>query len=205
VGRARPSGRQALATASPARGQDAASARRLHAGAKAVLPGAVTLFGLVRLLRHRPCLGSSPSGPGVPSVVDPLKARERAVARTRAGAFSVRRMIGRARSDRQTNAGRSRPATDAPAGADLCSAALRRWVPDTPGEYHRFALRAPVVGATFRPPNAPATTASPSRAEGRFCPAFPAAISPCHPRQQRVHIDLWTRSRSGALPSASSR
>jgi hypothetical protein len=63
VGRARSSGRQALATASPACRQDAASARRLHAGAEAVFPGAVTLLGLVGLL-HRACARSSPSGLG---------------------------------------------------------------------------------------------------------------------------------------------
>ena len=46
-------------------------------GRESRAPGAVTLLGLVGLL-HRACLGSSPSGPGVPSVVDPLKARKRA-------------------------------------------------------------------------------------------------------------------------------
>ena len=68
--RARSSGRQPLPTASPARGQDAAAARRPHSGAEAVLLGAVTLLGLVGLL-HRACLGSSPSGLGAPSIIDP--------------------------------------------------------------------------------------------------------------------------------------
>ena len=101
-GRARSSGRQALATASPARGQDAASARRFHAGAEAVLPGAVALLGLVGLL-HRACARSSPSGLGVPSVIRPQKARKRADRPMHGrGAFNVRRMIGREALQRQT-------------------------------------------------------------------------------------------------------
>jgi hypothetical protein len=87
-GRARLSGRQALATAGPARGQDAASARRFHAGAEAVLPGAVALLGLVGLL-HRACARSSPSGLGVPSVFDPRRHANAPIARCTGGARST--------------------------------------------------------------------------------------------------------------------
>ena len=62
--RARLSGRQAFSTAGPAGGQNAPSARTLHAGAESVFPGAVTLLGLVGLLRHGACARSSPSGSG---------------------------------------------------------------------------------------------------------------------------------------------
>jgi hypothetical protein len=103
-GRARPSGRQALATAGPACGQDTAAARTLHSGAKAVFLGAVALLGLEGLLRHRACAESSPSGLGV-SVIRPQKARKRADRPMHGrGAFIVRRMIGRGPLDRQTSA-----------------------------------------------------------------------------------------------------
>jgi len=106
VDRARPSGRQALATAGPACGQDTAPARTLHAGAEAVFLGSVALLGLEGLLRHRACAESSPSGLGV-SVNRPQKARKRADRPMHGrGAFIVRRMIGRGPLDRQTSAAR---------------------------------------------------------------------------------------------------
>ncbi len=86
-GRARQSGRQALATASPARGQDAATARRSHPGAEAVLLGAMALLGLVGLL-HRACARSSPSGFGV-SVIDPRRHANAPYARCPGGARST--------------------------------------------------------------------------------------------------------------------
>jgi hypothetical protein len=87
-GRARSSGRQAFSTAGPACGQDTAPARTLHAGAKAVLPGAVTLLGLIGLLRHRACARSSPSGLGVPSIIDPRRHVNAPIARRTGGARS---------------------------------------------------------------------------------------------------------------------
>ena len=101
VGRARPSGRQALATASPACGQDAASARRLHSGAEAVFLGAVALLGLVGLL-HGACAGSSPSGLGVSPSSTPEGTQTRQTPESRAGRVH-RPADDRSRASRASN------------------------------------------------------------------------------------------------------
>jgi hypothetical protein len=124
---------------------------------------------------------------------------------TRAGAFSVRRIIGGGRPDRQTFGPRHRPATDAPADPGLCSRTAKGAASDTPREYREFALRALGGGATVRPPKTRRAAHPPSRALGRR-PQFPpsrqtVSVAPEH----ESPIDLWTRSRSGAPHSASSR
>jgi hypothetical protein len=132
----------------------------------------------------------------------PQKARKRADRPMHGrGAFIVRRMIGLRRRDRQTFAAGSRPR-----GCRRRSVGhLFESVVDTPGEYRGFALRAPGGGAMFRPPK-PRRPDLLARPEPRSPPrSTPRQSKPTVPRDQRVHIDLWTRSRSGAPPSASSR
>ena len=87
------SGRQPLPTPSSPCGQDAASRGRLHAGAEAVLLGAMALLGLVRLLH--------PGGAAILSIRPrgrslrlPLEARKRAGAPRDTWRVVVRRMIG---------------------------------------------------------------------------------------------------------------
>jgi hypothetical protein len=53
-----------------------------------VLLGAVALLGLVGLL-HRACARSSPSGLGVPSVIDPRRHANAPIARDPGGARST--------------------------------------------------------------------------------------------------------------------
>ena len=200
-GRARPSGRQALATAGPACGQDAASARRLHTGAEAVFLGAVALLGLVGLL-HRACAGSSPSGLGVRPSSTPEGTQTRRSPDARAGRVQ-RPADDRSRASRASNVDGARREADA-FGRRLGAAVAVRC--DTPGEYRGFALRGPGGGAMFRHPKPRRPGRSAPSPSPRFaCPICPAATSSTVPGTQRVHIDLWTRSRSGAPPSASSR
>jgi hypothetical protein len=166
-----------------------------------VLPGAVALLGLEGLLRHRACAGSSPSGLGIRPSSTPEGTQTRRSPDTRAG------RVHRPADDRSPA---TRPSNERGREAPSRAPARRRRtrVRNRDG-YSLGVSRIRLAGTRRRcyvsPPEAPATRSSrPSRASVA-APFDPAAIQPTVPRHQRVHIDLWTRSRSGAPPSASSR
>ena len=101
--RARRSGRQPLATARPASGQDASAPGSLHPGTEAVLLGAMSLLRLVGLL-HRSCARSSPSAsgtvvPSTPRGTQTRRALTKRMARRRPGDYRA------ARKGRQTARG----------------------------------------------------------------------------------------------------
>jgi hypothetical protein len=127
-----------------------------------VLPGAVTLLGLVGLLRHGACARSSPSGLGVPSIIDPRRHVNAPIARSTGGA--------RPRPADHRSGGSAASNVNRP-GARRCPVAGR--TADTPRGYRGFALRLATCGATFRPPK-PRRPALPPVPEppGRS-PAFP--------------------------------
>src|SRR4029078_1907717 len=91
-----------LPTACPPSGDHTPAARRPHAGAEAVLLGAMTLLGLVRSL-HRACARSSPLVLG-PTFAASQRHANAPGARERTCAFVVRRMIGRPGEGCQTRA-----------------------------------------------------------------------------------------------------
>ncbi len=190
---------------------------RLHAGAEAVLLGAMALLGLVGLL-HRAVLRSSPSGLGVGSFRRPLKARKRAGTPRGAWRVVVRRMIWPRRKECQTARGGSR-------------ARGRRSRTDTPQGYAGIALRRPArrcypsralgagkhVGGLDSPRSEGSgeRVARPSERDPRRTrPPFPdrgrwpasrfddPSNQPSTPRDPSTE---WTQSRSGEPPLESSR